>query len=114
MRVRAPSRDDAAELWLAPSVEYDVLEITIDTESKDVSVRTETETEGRIPALTPLHRVEITDPTIPPGWALLQVSDSFLVFGSLVWQEPGFWEAYFEGERWAVDRYEQNRSGLGS
>ncbi len=60
---------------------------------------------GGAPGLHDSRKFEITSNSIPKFWVVDDEGSGTLCFTPEAWNVTGFWEAYFDDEEWAVQRY---------
>ena len=88
--------------------EYEVLEIYAEP-GRHVYLRVEADDDAA-PVLFDSSCFLVTDARIPPGWEARLEERGHLAIGPPEWLEPGFWEAYFDGDPVAVAAYERGRA----
>lgn len=81
---------------------YHVLEVVLDSRRWLLRVVGDSRD---VVALFPREMFEIVSPTVPPGWAVGWGASHFTL-GPERWQVEGFWEAYYEHERTAIEAFE--------
>jgi len=60
---------------------------------------------GGGPGLYDSRQFEVVDSAIPTMWIVRGTPDGSVEFGPPEWVEPGFWEAYFDGEATAREQF---------
>lgn len=88
--------------------EYPVLEVFSAADGENLfrieTVRDET------PGLYDSRLFEVTDGSVPPHWAVSTGTRGDITLGPVEWETPGFWDAFFDGEPWAVNLYQSEKS----
>lgn len=105
MRVRC--RNDVYEGDYAgyiPGVDLLVVEISI--ESDHTSLRVEHPTE-QSPYLLDIKFVEVVSSKIPSNWVIYPCEGYGPDLTARSWAREDYWRAYYDGEPWAEELYEQ-------
>jgi len=93
---------------LQEGTEYHVLEIFAQADGAN-KFRIEF-SKRELPSLFDSRLFEISSGEIPNGWCVSRSRSGSLILGPEEWLRPGFWEAYVDHERWALDLYLVGRS----
>lgn len=90
--------------------DYPVLEVFATSDGRNM-FRVEV-FRGEIPPLFDSRLFEVTDGRVPSHWAVSTGAQGDITLGPAKWETPGFWDAFIDGEPWAVDLYqcEKNKS----
>ena len=67
--------------------------------------------ENETPALFDVRLFSVASPAVPSSWAIRLLSNGSMIVGPPAWQVDGFWEAFLDRRRWAVEAYLDGRSG---
>lgn len=113
MRVHCTSNEfstigdvNAVDHELTIGEEYTVLEVISGHTFESPSYRLLDDSKNS-PALHLSRNFEISDTQIPANWGIKLVPPDVIWLGPISWQKNGFWESFFDGERWAKTEYEQ-------
>lgn len=110
MRVKfIRSKSKATNRHFTSGVTYIVYEMSIDKRTGKLKFRLQ-RNDG-VPIISDSEGFEITDSTIPISWSMEKIDQDNFSFSPLAWQivknEKSFWEAFFDGDEWAITLYEQ-------
>lgn len=96
--------------WLSIGREYHVLSVNMDDGSplKFQLIGDD----GQSPAYHDANQFEVVCNEIPEDWIIDFVSKSYLRLFPKAWSEPGFWEAYFDGEPEAVNLFNKVKDNI--
>ncbi|MFI8236316.1 hypothetical protein ACIF83_03485 [Streptomyces sp. NPDC085866] len=95
---------------LREDVEYVVLEVFA-PHGKSALFRLEF-TEGEDPALFDSRAFTVISSSIPPSWRYFQFESGSFALRPEPWGRPGFWEAYYDRDRRALETYESEKSRI--
>jgi hypothetical protein len=88
--------------------EYSVLEVFSIADGENLfrfeTVRDET------PGLYDSRLFEVVDGRIPPHWVISVKTRGEITLGPPGWGAPGFWDAFFDGEPWAITLYQSEKN----
>jgi hypothetical protein len=87
--------------------DYTVLEVFAAADGRNL-YRIEVYRE-QLPPLFDSRLFEIVDGSIPSHWTVSAGVQGDVTLGPKKWEAPGFWDAFIEGETWAVSLYEAER-----
>ena len=112
MRVRYVGKPDQGlvvygEDAMRLDAEYDVLEIYSQADGGSY-FRVEP-IEHEAPPLFDVRLFVVTSPLLPDNWEVGMAEDGSLTIGPPEWQVVDFWEAYLNGEQWALAAYAEHR-----
>ncbi len=95
--------------WLTVGKVYHVLSVNME-DGLPIKFQLVSDDE-QIPAYHDANQFEIITNIIPKGWIADFVSKSHFRLSPKAWSQPGFWEAYFDGEPEAIELFnaEKNR-----
>ncbi|MFC4500639.1 MULTISPECIES: hypothetical protein [Streptomyces] len=62
------------------------------------------------PGLYDSRLFEVTDGSVPQHWAVSHAASGDITLGPEKWERAGFWDDFFDGERWAVDLYQSEKN----
>ncbi|MGW7667502.1 hypothetical protein ACWGJX_10200 [Streptomyces sp. NPDC054775] len=93
---------------LREDCDYPVLEVFAVADSENL-FRVEAFS-GETPGLYDSRLFEVIDGSIPLHWVASVGARGDITLGPAEWVKPGFWDAFFDGERWAVDLYQSEKN----
>ncbi|MDT3397156.1 hypothetical protein RKE29_10950 [Streptomyces sp. B1866] len=54
----------------------------------------------------------VTSTKIPPSWEFFMLESGSFSLRPAFWNRPGFWEAFYDHEPWALEAYEQEKAKI--
>ncbi|MGK5531353.1 hypothetical protein [Streptomyces sp. URMC 129] len=100
---RQPLGTDA----LRPDEEYTVLEVFFQHNKRTLFRMEYSPYESS--ALFDSRLFTVTSPQIPHCWKFFQLESGSFSLRPESWSAPGFWEAFYDREQWAVEAYEAEK-----
>lgn len=97
------NREEKTSYWLTIGKEYIVLEIEIYPE-KDIFYRLVGDNDNKTPALYSASQFEVISNKLPVNWNI-KLNFGAITVGPRPWQEPGFWEDFYDRDPKAVEIY---------
>jgi hypothetical protein len=97
---------------LSQGKEYLVLEVYAQSDGQNY-VRLESLV-GELPGLFDTRLFEVSDADNPATWKTFITAGGGVMISPASWMVPGFWESLMDGERWAVNSYEYEKSRIES
>ena len=94
--------------WLTIGKEYHVLSVNME-DGLPIKFQLISDDE-ETPAYHDANQFEIVTNVIPEGWVVDFVSKSHFRLSPKAWSQPGFWEAYFDGELEAVELFNTQKN----
>lgn len=94
--------------WLTIGKEYHVLSVNME-DSLPIKFQLISDDE-ETPAYHDANQFEIVTNAIPEGWIVDFVSKSHFRLSPKAWAQPGFWEAYFDGELEAIELFNAEKN----
>jgi hypothetical protein len=114
MKVRCIQLFDSAgkprlqkDSWVTLGKTYHVLEIVQDQSRWLLRLIGDNELNG--PAVFRLEQFEIVTPNIPSSWIVTRDKDDSIKLRPERWNQPGFWERYYDKDPEAIRIFEEER-----
>ncbi|WP_158713084.1 hypothetical protein [Streptomyces sp. NRRL S-1813] len=95
---------------MTPGKEYSVLEVYAQSDGQNY-VRIESIPQ-QLPGLFDTRLFEVSQTEIPSTWNTFIDAHGGISICPSPWLVPGFWESLMDGEGWAVDCYEREKSKI--
>jgi hypothetical protein len=94
-----------SDSWMTLNHEYTVLSLLM-TPKGPAKLRIVAD-DGRTPILVEASGFSMTAQRLPSSWACVIREGGVVELGPSPWLEPGFWERYFDGDRDAIQRFQE-------
>lgn len=96
--------------WLTLGKVYHVLEVVQDAGNRWLLRLVGDGKNGT--ALFNLEQFEIASAKIPDNWVVVWNAKGAFSLTTEAWSEPGFWEAYYDGDPSALRKFEDNKKQI--
>lgn len=96
--------------WLTVGKIYPILSVLLDAQGRWL-LRLPVDSGPDI-GLFPLEQFEIVSARLPPSWVATWNKNGVFELTTAAWDEPGYWERYFDGDSNALIIFEREKAEI--